>query len=52
MMMASKNFSHMHQMFILMPMVGNGIQTPSGEQREHLEHVICDDPEVWGAMEA
>ena len=42
----------MHQMFNIMPMGGNGIQTPSGEQREHFENVICDDFEVWGAMEA
>ena len=52
MMMASRNFSHTHQMCILMPMEANRIQTPSGEQREHLENVICDDFEVWGGMEA
>ena len=39
-------------MFNIMPMGGNGTQAPSGEQPEPLENVICDDFEVWGAMEA
>ena len=37
-------------MFILMPMGVNGIQTPSGEQPEHLENVICADMKVLGAI--
>ena len=45
-----KTFSHRHQIFILMPMGVNGIQTPSGEQPEHLENVICADMKVLGAI--
>ena len=37
-------------MFILMPMGVNGIQTPSGEQPQHLENVICTDTKVLGAI--
>ena len=33
-----------------MPMGVNGIQTPSGEQPEHLENVICADMKVLGAI--
>ena len=39
-------------MFNIMPMDGNGIQAPSGEQPGHLENAICDGFEVWEAMEA
>ena len=37
-------------MFILMPMHGNGIQTPLGEQPEHLGIVICDIFSPWGPL--
>ena len=47
-MMASTNFLAWHQMFILMPMQGDGIQTPRGEGPEHLGIVIWYIFSLWG----